>query len=454
MKKFYFSAINLGCSKNLVDLEFMIWNIFNLASQMDIKFYPVPEDENVEYVIINTCWFLSSSRAEAEEVVKEFDDLWKKVILMWCYAEVKDDNFLSSLKNLHAVIPHFDSKNLDLIFKTQSIQTLKDKLQNSKNDTVRNFLKKIGWDRRWAKAFIWNSKDQRAYFNADYGYEFLKIAEWCDNNCTFCIIPSIRWRQISRSIEDIVLEVKNMVASWVKEIQIISQDTTRYWADFEDGTNLMDLLEAIDKVDGDFKYKLYYMYPDTMTLEHLDRLKNLKKLIPYFDIPFQHISPKVLKRMWRFYNDEHIHILLDYIKSNFKDVFLHTNFIVWFPWEDENDFEMLKDFAKKYEFDSVSMFGYHDEKLATSSKLDQKVDDETIKKRVWELKEILEEIYDKKYDERVWKNLVWFIHEYNDKKAVIRHELMAPEVDEYDVVNLKNIISWEIGIWEKVQYKL
>ena len=390
-----------------------------------------------------------------EEVLKEFDDLWKKLILMWCYAEVKDDTFLSSLKNLHSVIPHFESKNLELIFNSASLQTLKQKIQNSKDDTIKNFLKNIWWDRRQQKAFVWNSTDQRAYFNIDYWFEYLKISEWCDNNCTFCIIPNIRWRQKSRTIEDIIKEVNTMISSWIKEIEIISQDTTRYWTDLYDwNSKLLDLLEEIDKVPGDFKYRLFYMYPDTMTLEHLDRLKNLKKLLPYFDIPFQHISPNVLKKMWRFYNDEHIFKLLDYIKQNFKDAFLHTNFIVWFPWETTSDFEMLKDFAKKYRFDSVSMFGYHDEVLATSYKLPDKIDDETINSRVLELREILEEIYDEKYDQRFWKKLVWYVHDYNDKKVSIRQEIMAPEIDEYDVVSYKNIISWEIEIWEKVEYKL
>lgn len=181
-----------------------------------------------------------------------------------------------------------------------------------------------------------------------------------------------------------------------------------------------------------------------MTLEHLDRLKNLKKLVPYFDIPFQHISPTVLKKMGRFYNDTHIHALLDYIKAHFPGVFLHTNFIVGFPGESEKDFEMLKDFAKKYQFDSVSMFGYHDEKLATSSKLPDKVDDETIAERVAELREILEDIYDEKFTQRQGKTLTGFIHEIKGNKLSVRWEMMAPEIDEYDVVSQKNVVSGNI----------
>lgn len=250
MKTFYFSAINLGCSKNLVDLEFMIGNIFNLTKDVKIQFFANPDDKEVEYIIINTCGFLSSSREEAESVIQEFDDAGKKIIVMGCYTEVKNDEFLSNLKNLHAVIPHADSKNLDLIFKSPALLTLKEKLEQAKQTKLKDYLKGIGGDRIQTKAFIWNAQDQRAYFNADYGYEFLKIAEGCDNNCTFCIIPNIRGRQKSRTIDDIVQEVKTMIASGVYEIQIISQDTTRYGTDINEGNSLlMELLETIDQIE-------------------------------------------------------------------------------------------------------------------------------------------------------------------------------------------------------------
>lgn len=455
MKTFYFSAINLWCSKNLVDLEFMIWSIFNLWNDVDIQFFQDPIENEVEYVIINTCWFLSSSRDEAEKTIKEYDDVWKKIIVMWCYTEVKNDEFLSNLKNLHSVIPHDDSKNLDLIFKNNTLSNIKTNLEKVKTQKIQDYLKNIwsAWVDR--KAFIWWWKDVRAYFNAWLWYEFLKISEWCDNNCTFCIIPTIRWRQKSRTIEDIVEEVKTMVGFWVKEIQIISQDTTRYWTDLYKEAYLLDLLEKIDQIDMDFKYRIYYMYPDILTFEHLDRLKNLKKMLPYFDIPFQHISSNVLKKMWRFYNEDHIYKLLDYIKTNFKNSFIHTNFIVWFPWEKEEDFEKLQNFIKKYEFDSISLFGYHDEKLATSSKLTEKVDDKTIKKRVQIIKDIINPIYDKKEEKR--QNIIqtWYIHDINKKNNItVRPEIKAPEIDEYDNISKKQIIKWKIWIWEKIEYKL
>lgn len=432
----------------------MIGNIFNLSSEVDIQFFTNPDEVEVEYLIINTCWFLSSSRAEAENLIKEYDDKWKKVIVMGCYTEVKDDEFLSSLKNLYAVIPHNDSKNLDLIFKSPSLQTLKSKLAGVKQDTLKNFLKNIGGDNISSKAFIWQSQDVRAYLNADYGYEYLKISEWCDNNCTFCIIPNIRGRQKSRTIEDIITEVKTMISSWIKEIQIISQDLTRYGTDLYSEAKLVDLLEAIDQLEWDFTYRIYYLYPDILTFSHLERLTKLKKMLPYFDMPFQHISPKILKLMGRFYNEDHIYMVLDFIKNNFKNAFIHTNFIVWFPGETEEDFEKLKAFAKKYEFDSVSMFGYHDEPLATSSKLSNKVDDSIIIERVWELREILEEIYDEKYEQRRKNTQVGYIHEIGENKLAVRPELHAPEIDDLDYIKTSQVLSGNIWIWEKIQYTL
>jgi len=450
MQTFAFSAINLGCSKNLVDLEFLIGRIFQ-EKNFEIQFYDNPSDSEVEFVIINTCGFLSSSRFEAENILKQYDDLGKKLILMGCYVEVKDDAFLASLQNLHAILPHNDSKEISKIFSHDKIESLKEKLKNAKLET---YLKTLGVNNRTKPAFVWNSDDQRAYFQADYGYEFLKIAEGCDNHCSFCIIPAIRGKQTSRTIEDIVVEVKNMVALWVKEIQIISQDTTRYGTDLYGEPRLLELLDAIDVIEGDFKYRLYYLYPDVVTLDQIERLSHLNKFIPYFDIPMQHIAPKILKNMGRFYDDAHIVRLLEQIRTVFPWAFLHTNFIVGFPWETQEDFEVLKDFAQKYRFDSVSMFGYHDEPLAASSKLPDKVDDQEILRRVEELSHMLEEIYEEKYEERRGKELTGYIHEISWKKYMIRPELSAPEIDEYDMVPLKNILDGNLALWEKVKYRL
>ena len=155
--------------------------------------------------------------------------------------------------------------------------------------------------------------------------------------------------------------------------------------------------------------------------------------------------------MARFYDDKHITKIIEYIKEKFSNSFFHTNFIVWFPWETEEDFEMLLDFAKKYEFDSVSVFGYHDEPLADSSKLGNKIDHKTIKERLQRLRKVLNDIYDKKDKLRIWTKQVWFIEEIREKHAIIRPLIKAPEIDDQDKVEFQDIV-WKIELWSKVEY--
>lgn len=442
--KFYFSTINLGCSKNQVDLEYIIWELLGIGTDnngLDIRFFDNPLDDKVEYIIINTCWFLSSSRDEAEWTIEDYDDLWKKIIITWCYVPVRDDNFLKWLKNLYKVFPIEDSENISK------------KILDFKEKRLESYLDKIDRLNDKKKAFIWSGKKTRFPFNSPYGYEYVKIAEWCDNRCSFCIIPKIRWKQTSRPIEDIIREIINLVNLWVKEIEIIAQDTTRYGTDLYWESRLFELLEEIEKLPLDFKFRLFYLYPDILTLDNIKNLKNFKKFIPYFDLPVQHISPKILKLMGRFYDDNHIFALLDFIKKEFKDAFLHTNFIIWFPSEWEKEFDELVNFSQKYEFDSVSLFGYHDESLAWSSKLSDKVEEKIIRDRVEKLSKVLKVIYDKKDNSRKWKKLIWYIQDFDDKKVYVRREYKAPEIDELDIISTKDIISWNIEIWEKIVYQ-
>jgi len=454
-----FSAINLGCTKNLVDLEYNLWEILKLNSnENEFNFFANPEEKEVEYVILNTCGFLSSSRDEAENTMKYYDDLWKKLIIIGCYVPVKNDDFVASLKNLASIVDYDNIKNTkEVLLWWEKLEKLKIGLSKLKTKQIKQYLWKIGWDQIGDKAFIYWTESVRAFLHADKSYEYLKIAEGCNNKCSFCIIPNIRWKQRSRTVEDILEEVKIMVKSWIKEIEIISQDTTRYWVDLYKTPQLLELLEKIDMIPWDFKYRLFYMYPDILSLKHLERLSKLKKMLPYFDFPFQHISPKILKRMGRFYDENHIFKLLDYIKDNFKNPFFHTNFIIWFPGETKQDFELLLEFAKKYEFDSVSVFWYHDEPLADSSKLDNKIDEKTINSRLSELKEILNKIYDKKDNLRIWKKQIWFIEEISEElwTCNIRPEIKAPEIDELDTIKFENLIWVEyVNIWDKVEYML
>ena len=452
MKKLNFSFINLGCNKNLVDTQFLLWNIFSIAwnnPNYEVDYINDPYDDEVEDVFLNTCGFISSGREEMFEEIDKLLNAWKKIYLLGCALQYFETNLSSTIEVL------VEQEQRNRILKNQNIHIL------SRSDWNNISVEQIfNWydSKKFWESPIFNGI--RAYTNIDYWFEYLKIAEWCNNHCTFCIIPKIRWKQKSLPIEDVVKQAQELVNNGAKEIILLAQDTNRYWLDLYGKSMLFELLEELEKIDWDFIYRILYLYPDILTLKHLEKLKNLKKFIPYFDIPLQHINPEILKRMWRFYDKNHILKLLDFINKNFKEKFVRTNIIVWFPWETEKEFDELCDFLKWYHFDNVALFEYHDEPLAESSKLDNKVDGNEIHRRFEILKWIINneewKIKNEKQNE-VWY-IMWFEWEEENPIIFVRPRLHAPEIDEYDRIKLKNI-KWifsddeNLDIWSKILYK-
>lgn len=181
---FAFSGINLGCSKNLVDLEFAIGEILKWGDRTPVMYYDTPEDPEVEYVIVNTCGFLSSARRESEETLSRYDAMGKKLILMGCYVSVKDDAFLASLKNLRAVVPFISYSTIEELvtgkkskFNLQAIARAKQAAHASKEEKLKNYLNSLTPHGKENKAFVWRGDEVRAYIHAPFGYEYIKIAE-------------------------------------------------------------------------------------------------------------------------------------------------------------------------------------------------------------------------------------------------------------------------------------
>ena len=472
MKNLKFSFINLGCNKNLVDTQFLLWNILSIAwnnPNYEIDYINDPYDDEVEFVFLNTCGFISSGREEMFEEINKLLNAWKDIYLLWCALQYFETNL-----SLGTIEAKAEQEQRNRIVKSPNIHMLSRSDWN--NVSVEQILNWYNSKQFWeSPIFNWI----RAYTNIDYWFEYLKIAEWCYNHCTFCIIPKIRWKQKSLHIEEVVQQAKELVNNWVKEIILLAQDTNRYWLDLYGKSMLFELLEELEKIDWDFMYRILYLYPDILTLKHLQKLKNLKKFIPYFDIPLQHINPEILKRMWRFYDKNHILNLLDFIDKNFKEKFVRTNIIVWFPWETEKEFDELCDFLKNYHFDNIALFEYHDEPLAESSKLDWKVDEKEIHRRFEILKWIIDSKSFRTEGEKStsrnnrflsrstpskWKNnwniwfVMWFEWYEKDPVIIVRPWLHAPEIDEYDEIKLKNI-KWifsddeNLDIWSKILYK-
>ena len=203
------------------------------------------------------------------------------------------------------------------------------------------------------------------------------------------------------------------------------------------------------------------MYPDILTKKHLEKLTTLKKFIPYFDLPLQHSSPKILKLMWRFYDHKMTLELLNFIKDNFKEYYIRTNFIIGFPWETKEDFEELIKFIKQDYFNNIALFEYHDEKLSESSKLPNKVDDKTVRERFLIAKKLVDKLKKDKEKHRKNKEFIGTISDIyltKNKKyeIIIRPEINCPEIDNEDTVPLENIIEsfdWEeLDIGSRVRY--
>ncbi len=459
MYNFNFSLVNLGCTKNLVDSQFIIWKFLSYWRQNEnysVNYSPNPYEKDVEFVFLNTCWFLSSWRNEMIDKIKKLISKNKKVYVTWCALKYFKDSKLWESE----LWDEEELKEFNEIIKDPNVfQVSWPDLENLSIWDIINGYDSIKF---WDFEYFWKSS-QRAFTNIDYSFEYLKIAEWCNNTCSFCIIPKIRGKQKSIDIKKLVSQTEDMLKLWAQEIILTSQDTTRYWIDLYKKPALFDLLEELENLPYDFMYRLLYLYPDIVSLKHLEKLSSFEKFVPYFDIPLQHISSNVLKRMWRFYDQDYIYKFLEFIKESFPTKFVRTNFIVWFPWETEEDFKELCEFASKWYFDNIAIFQYHDEPLAWSSKLDWKISDEVMNERFNILKSIVNDSIDNKNENRKWKEHVWFVHDIYeldwDMQFLVRDALHAPEIDPYDEISIENITwvyndTWEVQLGTKILYNL
>lgn len=449
-KKVHLSMINLGCNKNLVDSQLFLWKL--LSENVDnIEYYSDSYDKHVEIVLLNTCSFISSWREEMFKTVDKLISLNKKVCIIWCGVQYFE-KLLRSQKTLDE-ISKSELARRERLLENEDISYL------SWNDlSLANLQSLVSRSNKFDDFCRYSAP--RLLTNYENRYEYLKIAEWCNNSCAFCIIPQIRWKLTSLPIHDVVKEAENLLKQWIEELIIVAQDTMRYWTDLSSKSQLLPLLHELDKLPYDFKYRILYLYPDILTLKQLEEFATLKKFIPYFDIPLQHISPKLLKSMWRFYDDKMIHTLLKWIRTLFKKAFIRTNIIIWFPWETEEDMKLLQEFLDEDYFDNIALFEYHDEPLALSSSFDNKVEDNLIHNRFNIICRQVDKILKAHQKERKNNKEIWFVEGINEKKwqiyLSIRPEINCPEIDPIDEVKLENVIQcydWdEIDIWSKVEY--
>ena len=353
--------ISLGCAKNLVDSE-MILKILDTAGCTIVS-----DPSKADAIFINTCGFIESAKEETIQTIKEMKEYNNKIIVTGCYAERYKKKLLKEMPFIDKIIPLRDYPRIHLILE-----------ELFKEDNLK--FQPLKYENRLLTGSIFTP--------------YVKISEGCNNNCTFCAIPLIRGKFRSRKIEDIIRECKKLIKLGAKEINLISQDTTRYGIDWSiDGLDkLPELLREISKLDGLELLRILYLYPDEITDELIQEVKNNNKIANYFDVPIQHISNKVLKRMNRRGNKEFLIKLLNKIRTEVPSAIIRTTYIVGFPGETEEDFEELYQFTKEFEFDRLGVFSYSKEEGTASYNLDNQLNEEIKQERLNKIMKLQKQI--------------------------------------------------------------
>ena len=346
--------ISLGCSKNLVDTEVM------LRTLHDAGFEITPDETEAEIIIINTCGFIESAKQEAIENILDAEQLkkWGKcrhIIATGCLVERYREEVMREMPEIDALIGVGSLSDIAeacrAVLKGEKYTSFKDKNTSP-----------LGGER------ILTTADHTAY---------LKIAEGCDNKCTYCAIPLIRGKFRSRTVEDVVKEARDLEALGVKELNLIAQDTTRYGLDIYGEYSLARLVREICKETAIPWIRLLYCYPDKITDELIDELRDNPRLVKYMDIPIQHISDKILKRMNRHGDKALIADTVAKLRREVPGIVLRTTAMVGFPGEDNDDFVELCEFIKEAKFDRFGAFTFSEEEGTAAVDLDGKVDEQT-----------------------------------------------------------------------------
>src|SRR6056297_773627 len=331
------SFVTLGCPKNEVDTDYMMGITFN-----DNKYKYEEQPKEADVIVINTCGFIEDAKEESIDTILQAaeykkDGLIDALIVTGCLTQRYKTELMEEIKEIDAVL---GTGTFD-----QIKETIDDVLNNKKR-----------YNRIDKPVFDFNQNLER--FNKQNHYSYVKIAEGCNNNCSYCSIPFIRGPLNSRKMEDIIKEIDILVENGTKEIILTAQDTTEYGKDLYGKRKLVELLKEIVKIK-DLKWiRLLYSYPEHISQELIDIIKNNDKICNYLDIPVQHSSNKIRKMMRREGTNDNLYNIINKIRNNIPDVVLRTSLIVGFPGETEKDFKELVSFIKEVQFDRLGVFQY------------------------------------------------------------------------------------------------
>lgn len=419
--------ISLGCSKNLIDTEVAI----GMFKNNNYKIVNNPEEADI--LVINTCGFIESAKEEAINTILEMAEYKNKrckyLIAMGCLVQRYYEELIKALPEV------------DLFIKIDEYDKLWDKIEDllkrnivekSKNKTSKKIseIKPLPMPKynEFMERIVTTGKN----------YAYLKIGEGCSNKCTYCAIPYIRGPFISRKMEDILDEAKMLTKKGIKELIVIAQDTTKYGVDIYGENKLAELLEKLSKIKEIKWIRFLYSYPEGITDELIKTVAQNDKIAKYFDIPIQHISNPILKKMNRKTSKENITSIIEKIRKQIPDVTLRTSLIVGFPGETNENFEELLEFVKTTKFDKLGTFMYSKEEGTPAARLPEQIHGNTKKARYNKIMEAQQEISKQILKNKIGKTYKVLIEDmsFDGKYFVGRTMQDVPEED--GLVYVKN----------------
>lgn len=414
------AMVTLGCARNDVDSE-------ELAARLDAGgFRLVPDATDADVIVVNTCGFIDQAKKDSIDTLLEASDQKangraQAVVAVGCMAERYGDELAEALPEADAVLSFDDypdiSKRLRSILAGGHIEAHKPQ--------DRRTLLPLAPIKRSAKRV--KSTGRRRLTSGPYSP--LKIASGCDRRCAFCAIPAFRGSYISRSVEEVIEEAEWLVQEGVKEVMLVSENTSSYGKDLGDRRGLIKLLRELNDVPGLERVRVSYLQPAEIYPGLLETMASLEHVMSYFDISFQHASASVLRRMRRFGDEENFLKLLETVRQLDPQSGARSNFIVGFPGETEEDFETLCDFVQEARLDVMGVFAYSDEEGTEGEKLEGHLPDDVIADRTRILTDLVTQMMDQRAAERVGEEVSVLIESLDENSVVGRAEHQGPEVD-------------------------
>jgi len=413
--------ISLGCNKNLVDSEVMLGRLhtYTITNTLD----------EADVIIVNTCGFIEAAKEESIDTILEAHQNRKEdsiLVVSGCLSERYKDELIEAIPEVDIFTGVGDFERIDEL------------ILNKKSSFT-------------PEVYLANENAKRVITGSSY-HAYIKLSEGCNQNCSFCAIPSFKGRLKSRNIESIITEVTNLINQGFKDFSFISQDTSSFGRDLDNKDALIDLIKQVELLPGIKSARVLYLYPSTTTYKLIDAIAQSPIFQTYYDMPIQHISDNMLKIMKRGAGESKTKELLEYMKSK-EGSFIRTAIIAGHPGESEKEFLEAKEFIKEFGFDRVTVFEYSNEENTTAYNLEQ-IPKDIVAKRAQELGEIAQELMAKSNNKLIDKEIPLIVDGISDEHEFLltaRPTLWAPEIDGEILINDTNDLEVNHGNYYKAK---